>query len=82
VTAPHEVSRDAPHRDALLGQQLQALFPDIGGEALAFMQRRLEWVELAAGETLITQGEAGDSAYLTISGRLRVYVADDNGSPV
>jgi NTE family protein len=82
VTAPHEVSRDAPHRDALLGQQLQALFPDIGGEALAFMQRRLEWVELAAGETLIKQGEAGDSAYLTISGRLRVYVADDNGSRV
>jgi len=73
---------DAPHRDALLGQQLQALFPDIDAGALAFMQQRLEWVELAAGETLIHQGERGDSAYLTISGRLRVYVAEDSGPRV
>ena len=67
-----------PHRDALLAHQLKALFPDVGQETLAFMQQHLQWVEIAAGETLISQGAPGDSAYLTISGRLRVYVAADD----
>jgi NTE family protein len=67
-----------PHRDALLAHQLKALFPDVGPETLAFMQQHLQWVEIAAGETLIAQGAPGDSAYLTISGRLRVYVAADD----
>ncbi len=67
-----------PHRDALLAHQLKALFPDVGPETLAFMQQHLQWVEIAAGETLISQGAPGDSAYLTISGRLRVYVAADD----
>ena len=58
-----------PHRDALLAHQLKALFPDVGPETLAFMQQHLQWVEIAAGETLISQGAPGDSAYLTISGR-------------
>jgi NTE family protein len=45
------------------------------------MQQHLQWVEIAAGETLISQGEPGDSAYLTISGRLRVYVATEDQAP-
>jgi len=70
-----------PHRDALLAHQLRSLFPDVGPETLEFMQRHLQWVEIAAGETLISQGAPGDSAYLTISGRLRVYVAADDQPP-
>jgi NTE family protein len=68
-----------PHRAALLVEQLRGLFPDLGDATRAFLLQHLQWVEIAAGETLIRQGEAGDSAYLTISGRLRVYVADENG---
>ena len=70
-----------PHRDALLAHQLKALFPDVGPETLVFMQQHLQWVEIAAGETLISQGAPGDSAYLTISGRLRVYVTVDDQAP-
>jgi len=68
-----------PHRAALLVEQLRGLFPDLGDATRAFLLQRLQWVEIAAGETLIRQGETGDSAYLTISGRLRVYVASEDG---
>lgn len=68
-----------PHRDALLADQLNSLFPDVGTEAIAYLRQHLQWVEIAAGETLMEQGALGDSAYLTISGRLRVYVAGDDG---
>ena len=66
------------HRDALLAQQLTALLGD-APTAIAFLQQHLQWIELAGGETLMEQGEAGDSAYLCISGRLRVYVRDEAG---
>jgi NTE family protein len=68
-----------PHRDALLADQLNSLFPDIGTETITYLRQHLQWVEIAAGETLMEQGAVGDSAYLTISGRLRVYVAGDDG---
>ena len=69
-----------PHRDALLMQHLQALLGDAAPLALAFLQQHLQWIELTGGEVLIEQGEPGDSAYLCISGRLRVYVRGDDGS--
>ncbi len=74
-------STSYPHRDALLVHQLRTLFPDVAAATIEFMQRHLRWVEVAAGETLIEQGAPGDSAYLTISGRLRVYVAADDAPP-
>lgn len=67
------------HRDALLAEHLRTLFPDAPAEALDFMKQHLQWVEVAAGETLIVQGETGDAAYLALSGRLRVYVTGDDG---
>ena len=69
-----------PHRDALLAQQLQALLGDSAPLALGFLQQHLQWIELTGGEVLMEQGEAGDSAYLCISGRLRVYVRGEDGS--
>ena len=45
------------------------------------MRERLTWVEIAGGHTLIEQGAPGDSMYLSISGRLRAYVRDDEGVP-
>ena len=67
-----------PHRDALLAQQLTALLGDAPA-AIVFLQQHLQWLELAGGEVLMEQGAAGDSAYLCISGRLRVYVRDEAG---
>jgi NTE family protein len=72
--------RSHQHRAALLVEQLRALFPDIGDATRDFLLQHLQWVEIAAGETLIRQGEVGDSAYLTISGRLRVYVNGEDGA--
>ena len=47
---------------------------------MALLLEQLEWVEIAAGQTLMTQGDPGDSMYLHVSGRLRVYVRNDDGS--
>lgn len=69
-----------PHRAALLTQQLTALLGEAAPAARAFLQQHLQWLELAGGEVLMEQGAPGDSAYLCISGRLRVYVRDDDGS--
>ena len=69
-----------PHRDAQLAQRLNALLGDAAPAALAFLQQHLQWVELDAGAVLMEQGEPGDSAYLCISGRLRVYVRDEEGT--
>lgn len=70
-----------PHhyQDELLTRQLHALFGEIDPATLALLRRHLEWVEIAAGETLMVQGDPGDSMYLSISGRLRAYVVDDDG---
>ena len=68
-----------PHRDALLAQQLKTLLGDNAPAALAFLQQHLQWVELAAGEVLMEQGESSDSGYLCISGRLRAYVRGEDG---
>ena len=67
------------HHDALLTQHLRAYLGDIEPAALALLRERLTWVEIAGGQTLMAQGEAGDSMYLSISGRLRAYVDDDEG---
>jgi NTE family protein len=69
-----------PRREALLTQQLQALFGAAAPGAVEFVLRHIRWVELAGGALLMEQGEAGDSVYLAISGRLRVYVRDEEGA--
>jgi len=63
----------------LLAQHLTALLGEIDAPAMELLCRHLSWVEVAAGETLMSQGDPGDSMYLSISGRLRVYIRDDNG---
>ena len=69
------------HQDALLTQHLRAYLGDIEPAALALLRQRLTWVEIAGGQTLMAQGEPGDSMYLSISGRLRAYVNDEEGVP-
>jgi NTE family protein len=52
---------------------------DVDAEALQLLRSHLTWVELAAGDTLMRQGEHGDAMYLSISGRLRALVLGDDG---
>ena len=69
------------HHDALLSQHLRAFLGDIEPAAMALLRERLSWVEVAGGQTLMEQGAPGDSMYLSISGRLRAYVRDEEGVP-
>ena len=66
-------------KDDLLAQHLRAYLGELEPTAMALLRDRLQWVELAAGATLMTQGEPGDSMYISVSGRLRAYVRDDDG---
>src|SRR5512139_1842160 len=70
----------APHREALLAEQLQRLLGDTAVMAMDYLREHLQWVELAGGEVLMEQGQAGDSGYLMLSGRLRIYVREENGT--
>ncbi len=70
----------AEFQDRLLQRHLRALFGELDADALSLLRRELRWVEVAAGQTLMTQGEAGDCVYLSISGRLRAYVRDEDGT--
>jgi NTE family protein len=74
------MSTHASYQDQLLAQNLHAILGDLDDSAMNLLRQRLEWVELAAGETLMTQGDPGDSMYLSISGRLRAYVKGDGGA--
>ncbi|HSO44371.1 MAG TPA: cyclic nucleotide-binding domain-containing protein, partial [Rhodoferax sp.] len=65
--------------ELVLSQHLERMLSDLDAEAIALLRRHLQWVEVAAGDTLMRQGEAGDAMYLSISGRLRVTVRDDGG---
>ena len=70
-----------PHRDALLAEHVGRLLGESAPYAHDYLRQHLQWVELAGGEVLIEQGESGDAGYLLLSGRLRVYVRDDDGTP-
>jgi predicted acylesterase/phospholipase RssA/CRP-like cAMP-binding protein len=55
---------------------LTALFPDVPTAVLQELGGTVEWVSLAAGETLFRQGDVGDAAYLIVVGRVRVMAED------
>ena len=70
-----------PHlQDGLLDHHLRAFLGPVDDAALHSLREQLQWVEVAAGQTLMAQGEPGDAMYLSISGRLRAYVRDDDGA--
>ncbi len=63
-----------PYHEELLYRLLHDCFGNIDEDTLNLLWPRLSWVELAGGEALMQQGEAGDAMYLLVSGRLRAYV--------
>ncbi len=68
------------HHERLLERHLVALFGDVDPGVLEHLRAHLEWVEIADGDTLMRQGEPGDSMYIAVSGRLRAYASDDEGA--
>ncbi|KQP12781.1 patatin-like phospholipase family protein [Pseudorhodoferax sp. Leaf267] len=66
--------------DDLLSRHLKAIFGEVEAASLQHLRQHLRWVEIAGGDTLMHQGEEGDSMYLVVSGRLRAYTRGDDGS--
>ena len=81
TTAPTDLPRP-PHQDDLLLQHLRAYLGIIDDAGIEAVRGRVRWLQLAGGETLMRQGEPGDALYLLVSGRLRVYIEDDEGRRV
>lgn len=73
-------SPHAPHLYDLLERHLRALLGEVDAKVIALFREHLEWLEIAGGATLMRQGEVGDSMYIAISGRLRAYVTDIDGT--
>lgn len=49
------------HQDQLLHTHLVALLGDVEPGVIRLLRQHLEWVEIAGGDTLMRQGDAGDS---------------------
>lgn len=75
------ISDPQAHQDALLSSHLEAFLSDLEPEALLKLRQHLTWLQIKAGDFLMRQGDPGDSLYLTVSGRLRVYINDEFGVP-
>lgn len=66
-------------RSQLVGV-LGNLFGQLTVEALRDLLAELEWQRLSSGEILFQQGDPGDYVAIVVTGRLRVAVAEANGS--
>ena len=55
-------------------------FHSLDSTTLDDLSANLQWVSLAGGEILFRAGDAGDSMYVVLSGRLRVSVARGDGT--
>lgn len=70
-----------PHQEDLLRQHLSRFLGVTDAAALDAVCERLRWLDLAGGEALIRQGEAGDALFMLVSGRLRAYIDEPDGGP-
>jgi len=68
-----------PPADARAFLATTALFGGLDDEALTGVLREAEWFVLPAGATLFREGDAGDSMYLVVSGRLQVVIEATSG---
>lgn len=61
------------HRE-LLKKALTGLFGTLDDMQFSSIERYFQWIQLPGGETLLKEGDAGDSSYILITGRLRAYI--------
>lgn len=71
-------------RATRLTGQLQRLFPGTESLPIAMLIDRVEFVPLGAGSVLFSEGDVSDAAYVVVSGRVRVLIAEDGdwSSPI
>jgi NTE family protein len=69
------------HQDELLERHLRSYLGNVEPAVTSALRACLEWIEVPAGATVMTEGEDGDALYLVVSGRLRAYVNDEDGQP-
>jgi len=55
---------------------LTRLFGDMHEDLLRYLEARVNWVRLLAGETLFTEGDASRDVYFILGGRLRAMTRD------
>src|SRR6266851_4381710 len=55
---------------------LPKLFGPLDETMLQFVEERVEWVRLHAGDTLFTEGDKGEDLFFVLGGRLRALSAD------
>lgn len=72
-------SAEEQRRRELLAHFLKSNFGASDDDTLTVLRDSMDWLELSAGEVLMQQGQPGESVYLSLSGRLRVYVRDAAG---
>ncbi len=70
------------HQEELLLKHLRSFLGILDEAAIQTVRGRLRWVEVSGGETLMRQGDRGEALYLLVSGRLRVYIEEDQRSRV
>jgi NTE family protein len=69
----------SPRLEQYLFERLRELFEGSGDVDIHPWRQRLRNLEVPAGEVLMTLGDPGDSMYLVLSGRLRVFLPDGAG---
>ena len=62
-----------------IAQPLRDLFGHLDADALANIERQVEWVHLPSGKELFHQGDPAGGAYIVTAGRLRVVVSNEHG---
>ncbi|MEJ6007875.1 cyclic nucleotide-binding domain-containing protein [Paucibacter sp. AS339] len=69
-------SQPKPPLNDLLMRHLPGLLGELDAATLEMLREHLQWVEIAAGQPLMRQGDPGDALYLLLRGRLRTYISD------
>src|SRR6185503_6656014 len=57
-----------------------SFFQSLDSTALNDLLPKLDWINLAGGDTLFRAGEPGDAMYVVIAGRLRILTTRYNGA--
>jgi len=65
--------------DPMLRLQAEQDWLNFENEILQDLEKHVDWVTLDRGQILFRQGEQADSAYVLVSGRIRVSIRDENG---
>lgn len=71
-----------PEERALAAVRSLSFFKSANAEVLLKIAAALEPVELAAGEVLVRQGDAGDALFLVETGELRALISRPDGSQI